>query len=248
MSLQPLWLAFLSHGLNTGKSGASSHHISSLLLLVNNQQVSDSWKNSFGELYHKIWLGMYAGKRQSASYPAQACVYWFFDLSSLKFEWNNKNIYKSVQRVFCRKPKAFHVCTLGTFIQELFYLPFKKNHPKIFQMKTSKTLKSHMKNWCQCDFPRNPLLFTVWSPVQCFLPIWQLSLKQMATSWEGSLCVSPPGLTGLQAGQISLHKLADHLLCWFVTTQKPPGGSSWWIWGVLRWQFSDVMASSYMTE
>lgn len=57
---------------------------------------------------------------------AQACIYWFFDLSSLKFEWNNKNIYKSVQRVFCRKPKAFHVCTLGTFIQELFYLPFKK--------------------------------------------------------------------------------------------------------------------------
>lgn len=127
---------------------------------------------------------------------AQACVYWFFDLSSLKFEWNNKNIYKSVQRVFCRKPKAFHVCTLGTFIQELFYLPLKKNHPKIFQMKTSKTLKSYMKNWCQCDFPRNPLLFTVWSPVQCFLPIWQLSLKQMATSWEGSLCVSPPGLIG----------------------------------------------------
>lgn len=57
---------------------------------------------------------------------AQACVYWFFDLSSLKFERNNENIYKSVQCVFCRKPKAFRVCTLGAFIQELFYLPLKK--------------------------------------------------------------------------------------------------------------------------
>lgn len=145
---------------------------------------------------------------------AQACVYWFFDLSSLKSEWNNKYIYKSVQCVFCRKPKAFHVLHTSHIHPRIILSALKKIHPKIFQIKTSKALKSHMKNWCQCHFPRNPLLFTVWSPVQCFLPIWQLSLRQMATSWEGSLCVLPPGRIGLQAPQTWCESVQHHSTGW----------------------------------
>jgi hypothetical protein len=45
---------------------------------------------------------------------------------SLKFQRNNKYIYKSIQRVVCRKPKAFHVLHTrhthpGIFLSVFFY-------------------------------------------------------------------------------------------------------------------------------
>lgn len=159
------------------------------------------------------------GRHKPAFIDSLICLVWSLN-GTTRTLINQFSVFSVGSRKDCMS------CTLGTFIQELFYLPLKKNHPQIFPMKTSKTLKSHMKRWCQCHFPRNPLLFAVWSPVQHSLPIWQLSLRQMAASWEGSLCVLPPGLIGLQPPpQTWCESVQRHSMGWlanFFAGLSPP--------------------------
>jgi hypothetical protein len=143
-------------------------------------------------------------------------------------------------------PKHFMSCTLDILIQEFFYLSF-FIPPEIFQMKTSKTLKSHMSNQCHCSFPRNPLYLMFDPHFSSFSPSGSCHLSRWPPAGRAA-CLSSPWVHGAPQTwckcTTSLHEPVGELGYWVVTTQRlPEGPEDERMWDLIMMHFSDVMVS-----